>query len=86
MYSVEFTITAPDAQVVALAGEFNNWSPTATPMHKRPNGTWAATLQLAAGKYQYKFIVDGKWIPDPENPTKVPDTFTGFNSVVVIGQ
>jgi serine/threonine protein kinase len=86
MYNVEFTITAPDAHIVSLAGEFNNWSPTATAMHKRPNGTWAATMQLAAGKYQYKFIVDGKWIPDPENPTQVPDTYNGFNSVVDIGQ
>jgi len=86
MYNVEFTITAPDAHIVSLAGEFNNWSPTATPMHKRPNGTWAATLQLAAGKYQYKIIVDGKWITDPENPTKVPDPYDNFNSVVDIGQ
>ncbi len=86
MYNVEFTITAPDAHIVRLAGEFNNWSPTATPMHKRPNGTWAATAQLAAGHYQYKFIVDGKWIPDPENPTQQDDTYGGKNSVVVIGQ
>ncbi len=86
MYNVEFTITAPDAHIVSLAGEFNNWSPTATPMHKRPNGTWAATLQLAAGKYQYKIIVDGKWIPDPENPNQVHDPYDNYNSVVDIGQ
>ena len=86
MYNVEFTITAPDAHIVRLAGEFNNWSPTATLMHKRPNGTWAATVQLAVGRYQYKFIVDGKWITDPENPTQVPDTYGGSNSVLVIGQ
>jgi eukaryotic-like serine/threonine-protein kinase len=86
LYNVEFTLTAPDARIVSLAGEFNNWSPTATPMHKRPNGTWAATLQLAAGKYQYKLIVDGKWIPDPENPTQQDDTYGGKNSVVEIGQ
>ncbi|MGO9246113.1 MAG: protein kinase domain-containing protein [Verrucomicrobiia bacterium] len=86
MYNVEFTITAPDAHIVRLAGEFNNWSPTATPMRKRPNGTWAATMQLAAGHYQYKFIVDGKWITDPENPTQVPDPYGNYNSVVDIGQ
>jgi serine/threonine protein kinase len=86
MYNVEFTITAPDAHIVSLAGEFNKWSPTANPLHKRPNGTWAATLQLAAGHYQYKFIVDGKWIPDPENPTQQDDTYGGKNSVVEIGQ
>jgi serine/threonine protein kinase len=86
MYNVEFTITAPDAHILSLAGEFNKWSPTATPMHKRPNGTWAATLQLAAGRYQYKFVVDGKWIPDPENPTQQVDSYGNTNSVVEIGR
>ena len=86
MYSVEFTITAPDAHIVNLVGEFNKWSPIATPMHQRPNGTWTATVQLATGRYEYKLIVDGKWIPDPENPTQVGDGYGGTNSVVVIGQ
>src|SRR5579862_3635570 len=85
-YNVEFTIKAPNANNVKLAGEFNTWSATANPMRKRADGEWAVTLQLAPGKYQYKFIVDGKWITDPENPTQVPDTFGGFNSVVAIGQ
>jgi serine/threonine protein kinase len=85
IYSVEFTITAPDARIVGLAGEFNKWSPIATPMHKRPNGTWATTLQLPSGRYQYKFIVNGKWIPDSENPMLQEDPYGGTNSVVVIG-
>jgi hypothetical protein len=55
-------------------------------MHQRPNGTWTATVQLATGRYEYKLIVDGKWIPDPENPTQVGDGYGGTNSVVVIGQ
>ena len=85
LYTVEFTITATDAHIVALAGEFNNWAkPTPTPMHKQPNGTWVVTEQLKAGRYEYKFIVDGKWIPDPENPNRVPENYN--NSVVVIGQ
>ena len=86
IYNVEFTIKAPNARVVFLAGEFNKWSPTATPMRKRPDGEWAVTLQLAAGRYEYKLIVDGKWIPDPENPTQADDTYGGKNSVIVIGQ
>ncbi len=85
-YGVEFTTTAPQAHIVSLVGEFNNWNPTATPMHERPDGTWAATVQLAAGRHQYKLIVDGKWIPDPDNPTQVPDTHGGTNSVLVISK
>jgi 1,4-alpha-glucan branching enzyme len=55
-------------------------------MHMGPNGTWSATLQLAARQYQYKFVVDDNWIPDPENPRQQDDTYGGKNSVVVIGQ
>ncbi len=85
-FSVEFTLKAPNARIVNLAGEFNAWSATASPLRKRSNGEWAVTIPLKAGRYQYKFIVDGKWMPDPENPTQVDDTYGGKNSVVVIGQ
>jgi len=86
MYSVEFTVAAPNAHIVGLAGEFNSWSATASPMRKRPSGEWAITMQLPAGRYQYKYIIDGKWMPDPDNPNQVDDTYGGSNSVVVIGQ
>jgi hypothetical protein len=86
LYNAEFTVTLPNAHTVSLSGEFNNWSATTTPMHKRPDGQWAVTQQLAAGRYKYKLIVDGKWIPDPENPTQVDDPDYGKCSVVPIGQ
>jgi DNA-directed RNA polymerase subunit RPC12/RpoP len=85
IYNVEFAINAPNALAVSLTGAFNNWSATAAPMHKRPNGKWAITLQLPAGRYQYKFIVDGMWVPDPENPNQVDNYSGGKDSVVVIG-
>jgi hypothetical protein len=86
IYNAEFTVTLPNARTVSLSGEFNNWSATAAPMRKRPDGQWAVTQQLAAGRYKYKLIVDGKWISDPENPTQVDDPDYGKCSVVPIGQ
>ena len=83
--NVEFTIKAPSANKVYLAGEFNKWSETATPMRKRPNGEWFVTLQLKPGRYQYKFLVDGKWQTDPDNPERVDDGYGGFNSVTPVG-
>jgi len=83
--NIEFTVTAPNARTVRLVGDFNNWSPVATPMHKRPDGEWAATQSLAAGQHQYKFVVNGKWITDPENKVQVDDTYGGKNSVIVVG-
>jgi len=86
LYNAEFSVALPNAHTVSLSGEFNNWSATAAPMRKRPDGQWAVTQQLAAGRYKYKLIVDGKWIPDPENPMQVDDADYGKCSVVPIGQ
>lgn len=65
---------------VYLSGTFNNWSTMQNPMQKTENG-WETSIKLHAGEYQYKFIVDGKWITDPANKQRVPDGRAGFNSV-----
>jgi hypothetical protein len=84
-WNVQFSIKAPNASKVFLAGEFNNWSETATPMRKQPNGEWIASVQLKRGRYQYKFLVDGKWQTDPDNPEHVDDGYGGQNSVAPVG-
>ena len=70
----------PKAGSVYLSGSFNNWSTMQNPMHRTDKG-WEASLKLKPGEYQYKYIVDGKWITDPGNKKKVPDGHAGFNSV-----
>jgi hypothetical protein len=52
---------------VVLTGNFNNWNPNELIMIKTAGG-WQLPYKLAPGNYEYKFIVDGKWIPDPSNP------------------
>ena len=49
----------------AVAGTFNDWNPTATPLTRRADGTWAATLALPPGRHEYKFVVDGEWCCEP---------------------
>ncbi len=54
---------------VNLAGEFNDWSTTATPMEPGDDG-FEVTLDLAPGAYAYKFVEkDGslRWTCDPES-------------------
>ena len=54
-------------------------------LKKGENGVWQVTLELAPGKYLYKFVVDGAtWKEDPENPDKVADPYGGFNSVLTV--
>jgi cyclomaltodextrinase len=72
---------------VYIAGDFNNWSPTETPMRQIDPGHWAITLHLTPGIHYYKFVINGtNWIPDPKsNPhLSVPDGNGGMNSGVRI--
>lgn len=48
-------------------GDFNNWSMFGTPLYKTKSG-WECKIDLADGRYYYKFIVDGNWTADPQTP------------------
>ncbi|WP_109434282.1 glycogen-binding domain-containing protein [Aquimarina sp. AU119] len=72
-----------DAQQVIIAGSFNNWSEGEYKMTRTKNG-WADTLMLSGGKHHYKFIVDGKWMEDPDNPVKEYDFKGNVNSVCMV--
>lgn len=82
---VLFTHLAPDAQAVFLAGEFNGWDATALPMTRGDDGVWSITVALKPGDHEYKFVVDGQWVEDADNPRRKADPFGGFNSLVSIG-
>ncbi len=73
--------TTKNASSVFLAGEFNQWSKDATPMKKKGN-QFFVKLKLAPGYYQYKFVIDGNWMQDPDNPVGVDDNYGGLNSVI----
>ncbi len=83
--SVEFTYTPVISGVggIYLAGSFNDWNDSKTKMTDPDNdGTYTVTLLLAPGSYQYKFVVDGNWQVDPNNPEGQEDGFGGQNSVL----
>lgn len=58
---------------VAVAGEFNNWSTTATPLTDPDNdGLYTAKVTIPTGSYGYKLVVNGSdWQLDPQNPFRV---------------
>ena len=61
-----FKCNAEGASTVFVAGSFNGWSESATPMTRGKNGIWSAGVGLAPGTYEYKFIIDGQWCCSPE--------------------
>ncbi len=81
---VEFTLLQPQARSVAVAGSFNNWDVNRTPMSLDSAGTWKATVWLPAGRYEYRFVVDGQWMSDPSARESVRNSFGSTNSVLVV--
>jgi hypothetical protein len=83
---VEFILAAPRASQVTLVGDFNGWSPAATPLHPSEHqGTWSVTVPLAPGRHEYAFLVDGKhWLPDPQAPRAPGNDFGAPNSVLTV--
>jgi hypothetical protein len=57
----------PNAKKVIVSGDFNGWNKEELSM-TRTKGGWSIPYVLAAGNYEYKFIVDGEWVTDPANP------------------
>ena len=83
--AVIFVTLYPRAHSVQIAGDFNNWQPSKTPLQKVGNsGVWQTKIKLPAGKYRYRLVVDGQWQQDPYNETTESNPFGGFNSVVEV--
>jgi len=80
----QFLLREESAQQVFLCGEFNQWTPGATPMTRQQGGAWLAKLALPPGRYQYKFVVDGQWMPDHEASESVFNEHGSLNSVIEI--
>jgi len=80
-----FLYHSTTAKTVSVAGSFNNWSADANPLLSDGKGEWKAEVNLPANYYLYKIVVDGVWIPDPENSWKINDGGAGFNSIVKVG-
>jgi len=72
------------AKHVSLSGDFNGWSPDATPMKRYDDGHWETTVELAPGRYEYKFVRDGEWMPDLLARENVLNRHGTLNSVIEV--
>jgi len=81
---VDFSIHAPEADEVKLAGDFTDWERDLAPMRKLKSGSWKKTVYLPVGAYHYRFVVDGEWINDPDSRLREPNPFGQENDVCVV--
>lgn len=82
---VVFAAKFEAAKRVLIAGDFNNWTPMSTPL--ATNGApdrWVAKLPLEPGRYRYRFVVDGKWVTDPNNNYVETNEYGELNNVVEV--
>jgi chromosome partitioning protein len=77
-----------NANDVRIAGDFNGWVPDkgvrSLIESEGQTRVWTKILRLTPGTYQYRYVVDGEWRADPENPEAVSSAVGGRNSVLVV--
>jgi hypothetical protein len=79
-----FPICQCCAKRVSLSGDFNGWSPDATPLKRYDDGHWETTVELTPGRYEYKFVRDGEWMPDLLARENVLNRHGTLNSVIEV--
>jgi chromosome partitioning protein len=82
---IVFRLEAPESAMVQIAGDFNKWVPESldfTESQGRP--LWHKTVLFRPGTYEYKYLIDGNWLPDPANDETVDDSYGAANSIITV--
>jgi chromosome partitioning protein len=78
----------PAANDVRIAGDFNGWVPDRGVRSlieaEGQTRVWTKILSLPPGTYEYRYVVDGEWREDPENPEAVSSAVGGRNSLLIV--
>lgn len=84
---VQFVLEAPGARSVAVAGDFNGWSPQVALSDADGDGIWTGRVALKPGVHQYMFVIDEtEWMTDPQADRYTDDGFGNRNAVLVLTQ
>ncbi|WP_269223960.1 MULTISPECIES: isoamylase early set domain-containing protein [Flavobacterium] len=83
---VTFSVEAKTANQASVIGDFNNWSIEEGALSKLKNGTFKATFELDKdASYEFKYVVDGAFVNEPEADSFKWNDFAGAeNSVLVV--
>jgi len=75
------------AETAVLCGDFNAWSAEENPMKKLKDGSFSATVSLAAPDkaYRFRYFLDGeRWENDWEADQYLPNSHGEEDSVVTV--
>ena len=82
---VRFSLFAPAARSVTIAGSFNQWDPEQAHLTgPDKKGLWTIILPISTGRHEYRFVINNsEWILDPAAPS-IDDGLEGKNSFVIV--
>lgn len=83
---VVFSVAAPNAKEVFVVGDFNNWQLDNAGCMEMTEGLWSKRMKLPAGRYHYRFVIDGVWTEDANNPCKETNPYGSVDSLIDISK
>ena len=82
---VEFSLEAPGATTVAVAGDFSGWESDLVLDDADGDGIWTGRIPITPGVHQYMFVIDGTdWVTDPGAQRYSDDGFGNRNAVLAV--
>jgi hypothetical protein len=83
-HEVLFVVPALGASRVAVVGDFNAWEETPL-SDENGDGIWTASIPLSPGRYEYAFVIDGRWWGQDPSADEYVQTFGQYSSVRYVG-
>lgn len=80
--AVVFRVNQRDAQVVAVAGDWNAWTPA--PLERVGADVWESSIPLGPGLHRFVVFVDGVAWQVPDGVPSVPDDMGGRVAVLTV--
>ncbi len=82
---VRFAQPAGLGQSIHVAGDFNHWSQTATPLtYDEITGAHQALVEIPPGRYQYRLVIDGRWRADSYNEHRHLNDYNEQSNVLIV--
>jgi 1,4-alpha-glucan branching enzyme len=81
---VTFSVEAKASNSASVVGDFNNWSVSEGELSKLKNGIFKATFDLPKdASYEFKYVVDGQYINEPQADSQIWNDFAGAENSVL---
>jgi hypothetical protein len=82
---VEFSLEAPGATTVAVAGDFSGWESDFVLDDANGDGIWTGRIPITPGVHKYMFVINGTdWVTDPRAQRYSDDGFGNRNAVLAV--